>query len=150
MKSKRQIKYPRHKAAVSELKEAVAMPASGPMIRTQIYLSREEHDFLATEARRLDKPMAAIIRQFIDEKMEIPDDAWTNNPMLEPTPDDPNWKSPRDAAVNLDHYLYGSPKKWIKVKSKYVESPALPDDYYDNAASAQAYDKKLRELDETK
>ena len=26
--------------------------------------------------------MAAVIRNFIDEKMEIPEDAWTNNPML--------------------------------------------------------------------
>ena len=28
--------------------------------------------------------MAAVIRGFIDEKMEIPEDAWTNNPMLRP------------------------------------------------------------------
>ena len=26
--------------------------------------------------------MAAVIRSFIDEKMEIPEDAWTNNPMF--------------------------------------------------------------------
>jgi hypothetical protein len=82
--------------------------------------------------------------------MEIPEDAWTNNPMLRPWPHDPDWKGHEDGGINLDHYLYGCPKKWIKVKGKYVEAPPLPDDYYDNPASGDAYDKMLRELDETK
>ena len=123
---------------------------AAPMVRTQIYLNREEYDFVQTEARRRNEPMAAVIRNFIDEKMEIPEDAWTNNPMLRPWPHDPDWKSNEDGAINHDHYLYGCPKKWIKVKGKYVEAPPLPDDYYDNPASGDAYDKMLRELDETK
>jgi hypothetical protein len=121
-----------------------------PMVRTQIYLNREEYDFVQTEARRRNEPMAAVIRKFIDEKMEIPEDAWTNNPMLRPWPHDPDWKGREDGGINHDHYIYGCPKKWIKVKGKYVEAPPLPEDYYENRASGDAYDKLIRELDETK
>ena len=123
---------------------------AAPMIRTQIYLNKNEHDFVRREASRRDEPMAAVIRNFIDEKMEIPEDAWTNNPMLRPTPHDPEWKGHEDGGINHDHYIYGCPKKWIKVKGKYIEAPPLPDDYYENRASGDAYDKMLRKLDETK
>jgi len=70
--------------------------------------------------------------------------------MLEPTAFSPEWKSASDAALNHDHYLYGSPKKWIKVKGEYVAAPPLPEDYYENRASAAAYDQMLRQMDETK
>jgi hypothetical protein len=152
VKARKNIKYQPHKSSAAELKEsAVANEVQdAPMVRTQIYLNREEYDFVQTEAKRRNEPMAAVIREFIDEKMEIPEDAWTNNPMLRPWPHDPDWKGHEDGAINHDHYLYGCPKKWIKVKGKYVEAPPLPDDYYDNPASGDAYDKMLRELDETK
>jgi hypothetical protein len=151
MKARKAVKYPPHKSSSAELKEAgVAEAKSGPMIRTQIYLNKHEYDFVQTEAKRRNEPMAAVIREFIDEKMEIPEDAWTNNPMLRPTPHDPDWKGHEDGGINHDHYIYGCPKKWIKVKGKYVEAPPLPDDYYENRASSKAYDKMLRELDESK
>ena len=152
MKKRKTIKYPPLKSSALELKETgVAYEVEeAPMVRTQIYLNKNEHDFVQREAARRDEPMAAVIRGFIDEKMEIPDDAWTNNPMLEPTVHDPNWKSPPDAAINHDHYIYGCPKKWIKVKGKYVEAPPLPENYYEQRASADAYDKMLRKMDETK
>lgn len=152
MKSRKKVKYPAHKGSSIKLKESALAHETKetPMIRTQIYLNKDEHDFVQREASRREEPMAAVIRGFIDEKMEIPDDAWTNNPMLKPMPHDPSFKSPPDAAINLDHYLYGVPKDYIKVKGKYVEAPPLPDDYYENRASRDAYDKKIRELDETK
>jgi hypothetical protein len=152
MKAGKRAKYPSQRASPSKLKEGPAATESRAeaMIRTQIYLSKEEHNFISAEARRLDKPMSAVIRSFIDEKMQIPEEAWIDNPMLRPFPPDPTWKSPSDGAINHDHYLYGCPKKWIKVKSKWVEAPPLPDDYYDNPASAKAYDEMLRKLDETK
>jgi hypothetical protein len=151
MKARKAVKYPPHKSSSAELKEAgVAEAKSGPMIRTQIYLNKHEYDFVQTEAKRRNEPMAAVIREFIDEKMEIPEDAWTNNPMLRPTPHDPDWKGHEDGGINHDHYIYGCPKKWIKVKGKYVEAPPLPDDYYENRASSKAYDKMLRELDKSK
>src|SRR5579863_3805963 len=111
-----------------ELKEAGA----APMIRTQIYLTQHEYDFIQREASRRDEPMAAVIRNFIDEKMEIPEDAWTTNPMFRPTPHDRGWKGHEDGGINLDHYLYGVPKNVIKVKGQWVAAPPLPDDYYEN------------------
>ena len=59
-----------------------------PMVRTQIYLSKSEHDFVQSEAARQGRPMAAVIRAFIDEKMEMPESAWINNPLLAPPADD--------------------------------------------------------------
>lgn len=135
-----------------DLKEAAVAyeVEEAPMVRTQIYLNRHEYDFVQREASRRDEPMAAVIRNFIDEKMEIPEDAWTNNPMLVPTPHDPDWKGHEDAGINHDHYLYGTPKNVIKVKGKWVDAPPLPDDYYENRASRDAYDRKVRKLDESK
>ena len=152
MKARKNIKYQPQKSSAAELKEAaVADEApSEPMIRTQIYLNKSEYDFVQTEARRRDEPMAAVIRDFIDEKMEIPEDAWTNNPMLRPWPHDPDWKGHEDTGINHDHYLYGVPKNVIKVNGKWVDAPPLPDDYYENRASRDAYDRKIRKLDESK
>ena len=110
-----------------------------PMHRTQIYLSRPEHEFVQNEAARQGQPMAAVIRALIDEKMEVPESAWTNNPLLSP-PADPNFVGPEDGAINHDHYIYGGPKKWMKRKGQWVEAPPLPEDYYANPASAAAYD----------
>ena len=98
-----------------------------PMVRTQIYLRQSEYNFCQAEAKRRDEPMAAVIRSYIDEKMEVPEDAWTNNPMLEPTPDDPDHNGHEDAGINHDHYVYGSPKKWMKVDGEWVEVP-MPND----------------------
>jgi len=152
MKARKAVNYPSHKSSAAGLKEtAAADPVpSGPMIRTQIYLNKSEYDFVQTEARRRDEPMAAVIREFIDEKMAIPEDAWTNNPMLEPTPHDPTVAGHEDSGINHDHYLYGVPKNVIKLKGKWVDAPPLPDDYYENRASRDAYDRKIRKLDESK
>ena len=98
MKARKPIKYPSHKSSAAELKESAVADEvqDAPMVRTQIYLNREEYDFVQAEARRRNEPMAAVIRNFIDEKMEIPEDAWTNNPMLRPWPHDPDWKGHED------------------------------------------------------
>jgi hypothetical protein len=114
-----------------------------PMIRTQIYLSRREQEFVQGEAVRRNVPMAAVIRAFIDEKMEVPEDAWTNNPMLLPPIEDLTFEGHEDGAINHDHYIYGGPKKWIKRNGKWVEAPPLPEDYFDNPASQAAYDAKV-------
>ena len=152
VKAKKIVKYPKAKSEPAELKEAAlayAVP-SGPMIRTQIYLNKHEYDFVQIEAKRRNAPMASIIREFIDEKMEVPDDAWANNPMLEPTVQDPAWKGNEDGGINHDHYISGSPKKWIKVNGEYVEAPPLPENYYSNRQSRADYDQKIREMDETR
>jgi hypothetical protein len=152
MKKQKTIKYPTHKSSSLELKEAAVAyeVEKAPMIRTQIYLNKNEYDFVQREASRRAKPMAAVIRNFIDEKMEIPEDAWTNNPMLEPTPHDPAFVGHEDSGINHDHYLYGTPKNVIKVKGKWVSAPPLPEDYFENRASRAAYDRKVQKLDESK
>jgi hypothetical protein len=152
VKAKKTIKYSKATKKPAESNEAALAydPESEPMLRTQIYLTRPEYEFLQTEAGRRAEPMSAVIRSYIDEKMVVPDDAWTNNPMLEPTIHDPEWKGHKDGGINLDHYLYGCPKDWIKVKGKWVKAPALPEDYYENLASREAYNLKIREMDESR
>ena len=81
---------------------------------------RAEHGFISTEAARRGETMAAVIRGCIDDKMRVPDTAWTANPMLEPTPSDAGPVLPEDAAINHDHYLYGTPKKYLKKRGKWV------------------------------
>jgi hypothetical protein len=139
--------YPKHEAKPAELKDAVLAyrveVEDEAMVRTQIYLSRREHEFIQGEADRRNAPMAAVIRLFIDEKMEIPADAWTNNPMLLPPIEDLAFEGHEDGAINHDHYIYGGPKKWMKQNGKWVETPPLPEDYYDNPASQAAYDAEV-------
>jgi hypothetical protein len=114
--------YPKQQNEPAELREAMAplTTEAKTMVRTQIYLSRAEHDFVQAEAAQRGEPMAAVIRSFIDEKMRLPEDAWVKNPMLEPTPEDPGFTLPEDAAINHDHYLYGTPKKYVKIKGRWV------------------------------
>jgi hypothetical protein len=113
-----------------------------PMIRTQICLSKSEHEFVQNESDRQGKPMAAVIRAFIDEKMEIPESAWTDNPLLAP-PAEPGFVGPEDGVINLDHYIYGGPKKWMRRKGQWVEAPSVPDNYHTNPASAEAFDRMV-------
>ena len=146
MKAKNSFKYPKSASKPAELREAALANEieSDPMIRTQIYLNKHEYDFVQREASRRNGPMAAVIREFIDEKMAIPEDAWTNNPMLEPTPHDPTFVGHEDSGINHDHYLYGTPKRWMKRNGKWIKTPPLPDDYYSNPKSRRAYDAMVK------
>lgn len=100
--------------------------ATAEMVRTQIYLTSKEHDFVSGESRRLQKPMAAVIRDYIDEKMRVPEDAWANNPLLQEPAGDTDFEGREDGAINHDHYIYGGPKKYKKVKGKWALQPMLP------------------------
>ncbi len=97
-----------------------AVPLSESMVRTQVYLTRGEHEFLQTEAERVGEPMSAYLRRIIDEKMQIPDSAWHANPMLDPTPEVAGWVGHKDAAINHDHYLYGGAKRFRKTGEKWT------------------------------
>lgn len=118
--------------------------AEGPMVRTQIYLSRLEHDFLSTESTRRGIPMAAVIRALIDERMTRPADAWANNSLLA-SPADPDFVGPEDGIINHDHYVYGTPKRFMKRRGQWVPAPDLPEDYHLNEASQKAHDRKLKD-----
>jgi hypothetical protein len=123
------MKRTRYKVTPQEsaiLKEQAAVSAPGgtePMVRTQIYLSRAEHDFVQAEAARRNEPMASVIRRFIDEHMGVSDAVWNDNPLLQPPVHDPDYVHPPDGVVNHDHYIYGGPKTHKKVKGKWVPLP---------------------------
>jgi hypothetical protein len=90
------------------------------MVRTQVYLTKAEHGFLTREGERTGKGLSGVLRAIVDEKMSIPEDAWTNNPMLEPTVEDSECDLPEDASLNHDYYAYGAPKKYKKVRGHWV------------------------------
>ena len=52
--------------------------------------------------------------------MEIPKDAWVNNPMLQDQDNDS--PGPEDGAINHDHYVYGTPKRFVKNDGMWVEA----------------------------
>ena len=94
-----------------------AEPAQ-PMVRTQIYLSGRQQEFLQRQARREGETMAGMIRRFIDEKMQVPADAWSVNTLLDLPPEDPAAADlPEDGSTNLDYYVYGSPKRQKTVRA---------------------------------
>jgi hypothetical protein len=103
------------------LQEAIAPYVVEPaMVRTQIYLTRAEHNFLQNEAARRNEPMSAVIRSIIDERMTIPEDAWENNPLLDPTPPARSLRGREDGVLNHDYYIYGGAKKYHKVRGEWV------------------------------
>lgn len=107
------------------LEDCAMIDEARNMVRTQIYLTRQEHEFLQNEAGRRGEPMAAFLRQIIDDRMKVPEDAWTQNPMLEPTPCDPEWEGKPDGSINHDHYIYGGPRKYEKRAGKWAALPVL-------------------------
>jgi hypothetical protein len=122
-------RYPKAREEAQALRELAVgldrepLAPEEAMVRTQVYLTRAEHNFLQKEAYRRGEAMAAFLRRLVDEKMAPPEDAWTNNPMLQPIPDTPEWEGPEDASLNHDHYAYGAPKKYKKVRGKWVLKP---------------------------
>lgn len=105
--------------------QVVDYMASSPpaMVRTQIYLSRAEYDFVQAEASRRDQPMASVIREFIDQQMGVSETGWDKNPLLQAPVDDPDYVHRPDGVVNHDHYIYGGPKKHKQVKGKWAPLP---------------------------
>jgi hypothetical protein len=120
-------KYPAPRATTRPvaLKDqlAEAAPAPAAMVRTQIYLSKAEHEFVRSEAKRRDEPMASVIRAWIDEKMETPEQVWQHHPLLTPPADDPSFVGHEDGALNHDHYLYGAPKSYERMDGRWVWKP---------------------------
>ena len=122
MKAKRPFTYkPRNEAAprvqeIADIGSAGSEP-SQPMVRTQIYLSARQQEFLQRQAQREGETMAGMIRRFIDQKMEVPADAWSVNSLLDLPPEDPAAAHlPEDGSANLDHYVYGTPKRESAVR----------------------------------
>ncbi|MCB1230270.1 MAG: hypothetical protein KDN19_08395 [Verrucomicrobiae bacterium] len=77
-------------------------------VRTQIYLSEAQRDFLNRESKRTGFSMAELIRHYIEEKMNPNEDIWEANSLLAPAPEDPDFEGHEDGSVNTDAIIYGS------------------------------------------
>jgi len=82
------------------------------MIRTQIYLPNEMHSQLQQIAQAKSTSMAQITRKFIEKGLKTSKDIDTSGKTVMRKLLNMNIKGgPKDLSTNLDHYLYGGPKK---------------------------------------
>ncbi len=82
------------------------------MIRTQIYLSEEAHKKLNQLAMIRREPMAKILRELVDAKLEQERQINTSgNATLRALAQLKLVGGPADVSTNIDHYLYGAPRK---------------------------------------
>jgi hypothetical protein len=85
------------------------------MKRKQIYIDPDQDDELRRLARTRDVSVSVLIREAVAEYL-----AEQGRPRFERPEDHPLWRIvgivddpdvPTDASINLDHYLYGAPKR---------------------------------------
>ncbi|MCA9407518.1 MAG: ribbon-helix-helix protein, CopG family [Candidatus Omnitrophica bacterium] len=82
------------------------------MVRTQIYLPKDLHQRLTRLASQRGKPMAQLVRDLIDKGLKEREEgdfsgkeALTKLFAIQAT------GSPKDLSQQVDHYLYGTPKR---------------------------------------
>lgn len=88
---------------------------SEKMIRTQIYLDPKTHKRLLNLAKTKKTSMAQIVRESVEEKIEKEEKKDTSG--IEVMLRLANIRAkggPKDLSTNIDHYLYGFPKKKVK------------------------------------
>jgi hypothetical protein len=85
------------------------------MKRKQIYIAPEQEERLQRLAQERRVPVSALIREAVAEYL-----VEQETPNFERPEDNPLWgivgivddpDAPTDASTNLDHYLYGAPKR---------------------------------------
>ncbi len=82
------------------------------MIRTQIYLPDDLHSQLIQLARAKSTSMAEVTRNFIEKGLKTSRNIDTSGKTVMRKIANMNIKKgPKDLSYNLDHYLYGAPKK---------------------------------------
>lgn len=84
------------------------------MKRTQIYLPEQDHKELTAIAKKKKQPMVEVIRVYI--KAGLKEEKSIDRSGKEVMRKLLNIKAtggPRDLSTNIDHYLYGGPKKKI-------------------------------------
>lgn len=82
------------------------------MIRTQIYLPEDIHYQLIQLAKAKSTSMAEVTRNFIEKGLKTFKDVDTSGKTVMRKLLNMKIKGgPRDLSTNLDHYLYGGPKK---------------------------------------
>jgi hypothetical protein len=81
------------------------------MIRTQIYIPQETHKKLIRLAKKETKPMAELIRNFIDKGLENTKQKDKSGKLtLTRIANLKFTSSESNLSGNIDHYLYGSQK----------------------------------------
>lgn len=86
------------------------------MIKTQVYLAEADYSELRKEAYETKQTMSEIVRNLIRKELisqkPVPKRKRKNagEALLE-LAKKYSFKGPKDLATNLDHYLYGAPKK---------------------------------------
>lgn len=82
------------------------------MIRTQIYIPEEEHKKLLRIAQDKKIPMAKIVRDFISDGLQKERQKdYSGKRTLKILSTLGLSGGPKDLSKNIDHYLYGAPKK---------------------------------------
>lgn len=82
------------------------------MIRTQIYIPSDIHSQLLQLAKARSTSMAEITREFIENGLKISNHIDTSGKTVMRKLLNMNITGgPKDLSINLDHYLYGGPKK---------------------------------------
>lgn len=82
------------------------------MIRTQIYIPEDDHKNLQVIAGQKNKAMAEIIRNYIQDGIKKERDSDNSGiKVLQALSKLGLTGGPKDLSKNIDHYLYGGPKK---------------------------------------
>lgn len=77
------------------------------LVRTQVYLSVEQRDFLREEGQKRGVSMAAALREVINERMKPAVVNWEGNPLLEEVVGDPEFSSSGTGSLDADAAVYG-------------------------------------------
>lgn len=77
------------------------------LVRTQVYLSVEQRDFLRDEGQKRGVSMAAALRGIINERMKPSVVHWEGNPLLDDVVVDPAFKSTGVGSLDTDASIYG-------------------------------------------
>ena len=77
------------------------------LVRTQVYLSVEQRDFLRDEGQKRGVSMAAVLRGIINERMKPSVVHWEGNPLLDDVVVDLGFKSTGTGSLDADAAIYG-------------------------------------------
>ncbi len=77
------------------------------LVRTQVYLSVGQRDYLQSEGKRRGISMAAALREIISESMRPAAASWVGNPLLDEVVEDVDFKSSGSGSESVDESVYG-------------------------------------------
>lgn len=77
------------------------------LVRTQVYLSVGQRDYLQSEGKRRGISMAAALREIISESMRPAVASWVGNPLLDEVVEDVDFKSSGSGSESVDESVYG-------------------------------------------